>query len=59
MKLTPPQCVQLSLSLLVEDKFIQRRVVAEVSHHQVKAGAQQSPPVSFVFLQKTRPRSAT
>ena len=37
-----PEPVQLLLALLVEDQFHQRRVVAEVAHDVVIAGAQQA-----------------
>ena len=48
-----PEPVQRLLSLVVEDQFYQRGIVAPVSHHVMVAGAQKAPLVLGIVREKT------
>ena len=44
-----PQGIEFALSLLIENQFVQRPIVAKVAHHAVKAGTQQASFFLFVL----------
>src|SRR5258708_36771 len=47
-----PQLIQLALLLFIKHQSRERRVIAEITGHQMKPRAQQSPSARFVLLQK-------
>jgi len=46
-----PECIQLASFALIEDQIAQRRVVAEIAHHQVEAGCQRPPLAGGVGIE--------
>src|SRR5205814_8910622 len=49
-----PEPIQLALLLVVKHKRGERRVVAEITGHEMKAGAEEAPFAVFVFLQENQ-----
>src|SRR5207244_2857417 len=49
-----PKRVELMLLLRIENQFVERRVVAEISDHEVEPRAEQSSSAFLIFLEKNK-----